>query len=121
MTRFMAITVLYALIGTAAMSARAEEPSSADDIRAGRALALTLCTPCHLVSSDQEAAPILRPPARSFDTIANRPGTTAESVRRFLSQTHRSLGKPGGMPNPELTEDQARQATAFLMSLKGRP
>ena len=102
--RLVAIAVLCALIRILDASARAEEPSSADHIRAGRALSLRLCTPCHVVSADQEMAPILRPPARNFRSIANRSGTTAESLRRFLGETHRSLGKPGGMPNPQLTE-----------------
>ncbi len=118
MKGFTMAAVLCAL--TAAISVRAEEPSAADDIRAGRALSLQVCTPCHVVSSDQETAPILRPPAPSFRSIANRPGTTEESLRRFLNETHRSLSRSGGMPNPKLTEDQVRQAAAFLMSLKGR-
>lgn len=120
MNRLVAIAVLCALIRILDASAGAEEPSSADDIRAGRALSLRLCTPCHVVSPDQETAPILQPPARNFRSIANRRGTTAESLRRFLGETHRSLGKPGGMPNPQLTEDQVRQATAFILSLKDR-
>lgn len=120
MNRFALAAVLCAFTGTLGTSVQAEEPSASDDIRAGRALSLSVCTACHVVSSDQEMAPILRPPAPSFHSIANRKGVTAESLRRFLSETHRSLGKPGGMPNPQLTEDQVRQAVAFLMSLRER-
>jgi mono/diheme cytochrome c family protein len=112
-----ALGVLTATLGT---SVHAEEPSAADDIRAGRALSLKLCTFCHVVSPDQEMAPILQRPARDFHAIANKPGMTAESLRRFLSETHRSIGNPQGMPNPELTEDQVRQAAAFIMSLRDR-
>ncbi len=120
MHRPVLLAVLWVLVCALDMSVRAAEPASADDISRGRALSLRLCTPCHVVSSDQEMPPILRPPASSFRFIANKPTTTAESLRRFLTGTHRTLGRPSGMPNPELTEDQVRQATAFLMSLKDR-
>lgn len=120
MIRFAMAAALCAFTAAFGMSLRAEEPSAADDIRAGRALSLKLCTSCHVVSSDQEMAPILRPPAANFHAIANKPGTTAESLRRFLSETHSSISTPKSMPNPELTEDQARQEAAFLMSLRDR-
>jgi hypothetical protein len=77
-----AVLCAFAALG---MSLHAEEPSAVDDIRTGRALSLRLCTVCHVVSSDQEMAPILRPPASNFHSIANKPGTTADSLRRFLS------------------------------------
>lgn len=101
-----------------AVSASAAEPAAADDARAGRALSLKLCTPCHVVSPDQELPPILRPPAPSFRAIANRPTTTDDSLRRFLTHTHASLRDVSGMPNPQLTEDQVREAAAFIMSLR---
>jgi mono/diheme cytochrome c family protein len=115
MTR-VATAALFA--ASLAVSASAAEPAAADDARAGRALSLKLCTPCHVVSPDQELPPILRPRAPSFRTIANRPGTTDESLRRFLTETHASLRDVSGMPNPQLTEDQVREAAAFIMSLR---
>jgi mono/diheme cytochrome c family protein len=116
----LVMTLIVAAIFAAshAVSASAAEPAVADDARAGRALSLKLCTPCHVVSSDQELPPILRPPAPSFRTIANRRGTSDESLRRFLAQTHAGLRDVGGMPNPQLTEDQVREAAAFIMSLR---
>ncbi len=119
MHRLTLLAVLCVLIRAPDMPVHAAE-AAADDVAKGRALSLKLCTPCHVVSPDQEMAPILRPPAASFHSIANKPATTAESLHRFLTQTHRSLGRPGGMPNPELTDAQVRQETAFLMSLKGQ-
>lgn len=121
MNRIVMAAALFALAGIVGAAAHGEEPISADDIRAGRALSLRLCTPCHVVSPDQEMAPILRPPAPNFRTIANRPGTTGDSLRQFLRETHRSISNPRSMPNPVLTEDQVRQAAAFLMSLRNRP
>ena len=120
MNRPAMTAVLCAFTAALAMSVHAEEPSAADDIRAGRALSLRLCTACHVVSSDQEMAPILRHPAPNFHSIANKPGTTAESLRRFLTETHSKISNPQSMPNPQLTEDQVRQAAAFLMSLRDR-
>ncbi len=114
----VAVLVAAAFSAVLAASAFAEQPATADDVRAGRALSLKLCTPCHVVSSDQELPPILRPPAPSFRTIANRPGTSDESLRRFLTRTHAGLRDVGGMPNPQLTEDQVREAAAFIMSLR---
>lgn len=92
--------------------------SAADDVRAGHILSLKLCTPCHLVEPGQEMTPILRPPAPPFRSIANRPGMTAESLRHFLSDSHRSFDRLGDMPNAQLTDDQVRQAAAFVISLR---
>jgi cytochrome c1 len=110
--------LLFAFVAASASTVRAEGPSSAEDIEAGRVLSLRICTACHLVSRDQDTLPILRPPAPSFPSIANRRGTTEEGVRRFLRTTHSTVRNPNSMPNPALTDDQIRQAAAFLMSLK---
>ncbi len=120
MNRLAMAAVLCALAGVLFTPVRAQEPAQADDVRAGRALSLKLCTACHLVLPNQEMMPLLRPPAPAFRAIANRPGVTADSLRRFLSETHSSIRSTKDMPNPELTEDQTRQAVAFLMSLRSR-
>jgi mono/diheme cytochrome c family protein len=110
--------LLFAVAAASASTVWAEGQSNADDIRAGRVLSLRICTACHLVSRDQDMPPILRPPAPSFSSIANRRGTTEEGVHQFLATTHSTVRSLNNMPNPELTEDQIRQAAAFLMSLK---
>jgi mono/diheme cytochrome c family protein len=120
MNSLATVAVLGALVGAFALSVHAEEPSASDGISAGRALSLKVCAACHVVSSDQEMAPFLRPPAPTFRSIANRPGMTTESVRHSLTEAHRGPGEPGRMPNLSLTEDQARQVAAFLMSLRDR-
>ena len=119
MKRIAMVAVLGVFAAAAAtVAARAEDQPAPDDIQAGRALSLRLCTACHIVLPDQEMAPILQPPATSFRVIANRPGTTEESLRHFLSETHSSMRNLKSMPNPKLNDDQIRQAVAFLMSLK---
>src|SRR5487761_2801250 len=42
----------------------------------------------------------------------------AETIRAFLTTTHRNLGSPAGMPNPELVDFQTRQVVAYLLSLR---
>ncbi len=120
MNRFATAAVLFAFTAALGMPVHAEGPSAADDIRAGRALALKVCAFCHVVAPKQDMPPILDPPAPSFRSIANKRGATAESIRRFLKETHSSVKTLNNMPNPEITEDQAREAAAFIMSLRER-
>ena len=70
----------------------------------GRAFALLVCAACHGVASDQEAPPILHIPGPSFDAIANKPGTTAESLRAFISMIHAKIATATNMPNPQLAD-----------------
>jgi mono/diheme cytochrome c family protein len=118
MNRFMISHLLVAIGALVGLAAHAQDTSSGADVRAGRALSLQVCTTCHVVLPDQDMVPILRPPAPSFRSIANQRGTTEESVRRFLTETHTRLSRPGSMPSPGLTEDQVREVAAFLMSLR---
>jgi len=41
-----------------------------------------------------------------------------DSIRTFLISTHRDISNPNGMPNPELTDFQLRQVTAYILSLR---
>ncbi len=118
MNRVVMLAVLGVFASAFAPGARAADQPETEDVRAGRALSLRLCTACHIVSPDQEMAPILEQPAPSFRAIANRAGTTEESLRRFISETHSSMNNVRSMPNLHLTDDQIREAAAFLMSLK---
>src|SRR6516162_10617461 len=93
----------------------------ADDVVQGHHLATLICSACHLAALDQPFEPILRPPAPSFDSIAQRASTTGESVQQFLATTHKDIGNPGGMPNPQLLDYQVSQLTAYLLSLRKRP
>jgi hypothetical protein len=73
---------------------------------------------CHVAGPDQEIEPILRPPAPSFESIARRSTITADSIRTFLTTTHRDIGNPKGMPNPQLLDFQIEQVTAYLLNLR---
>jgi mono/diheme cytochrome c family protein len=111
---FLAISAFSALA-----TAQAQQASSAaDDVQKGRYLAGLICSICHVAGPDQLVEPILRPPAPSFETIAQRSTTSADSIRTFLTTTHRNISNPAGMPNPELLDFQMRQVEAYLLSLR---
>jgi cytochrome c1 len=88
-----------------------------DDVQAGRRVALLVCYACHVVAPDQHDAPTLTPPAPSFESIAQRPNISAESLQRFLATTHRDASNPRAMPNPELIDSYARQVASYILSL----
>ena len=111
---FLAISAFSVLA-----TAQAQQASSAaDDVEKGRYLAGLICSICHVAGPDQLVEPILRPPAQSFETIAQRSTTSADSIRTFLTTTHRDISNPAGMPNPELLDFQIRQLDAYLLSLR---
>jgi mono/diheme cytochrome c family protein len=121
MTGLSSMTFCGALAGFVVFAASAQE-LSAGDPRVGRVLALKFCTSCHVVETDQEFPPIFKGPPEppNFQTIASRPSTTAQSLRKFLSTTHSTMTLPLHMPNPEITDDQTTQIISFILSLRDR-
>jgi len=105
-----------AMFMTCSLSSAFAQSPPQDDARAGRALALNQCYPCHIVSSDQEFSPIFTGPPKppNFDAIANKAGTTAESLREFLSTRHASVTMS------LLTDDEMRKIISFILSLRAR-
>ncbi len=95
-----------------------ESVNVSDDVQKGHHLAAIICSNCHVAGPDQEIEPILRPPAPSFESIARRSNITADSIRTFLITTHRDIGNPKGMPNPQLLDFQIEQVTAYLLDLR---
>jgi len=108
-------------LGFAVTSAWAQGPGVTDDVQQGHRLAVLICANCHVAALDQPFEPILRPPAPSFQSIAQRANVSTESVQSFLTATHRNISNPEAMPNPELLDSQARQVAAYLLSLRKRP
>ena len=99
-----------------AVPAQTASPAGpATDIATGRDLALQICSACHVVAADQHFAPTLRPPAIDFRAVANRPTTTAATLRAFLSAPH------GKMPDAMLVNDQITALADYLMSLRTQP
>jgi mono/diheme cytochrome c family protein len=84
----------------------------------GHQFALVVCAACHIVATDQKTPPILRSPGPSFDTIANRPGTTADSLKNFLATTHAEIAGAAGMPNEQLADYQTDEVISYILSLR---
>ena len=119
----MAIRIASAWLiafGVVAGSAWAQEAGT-DDVQQGHRLAILICANCHIAAKDQPFEPILRPPAPSFESIAQRSTISADSVRTFLTSTHRDISAPEGMPNPQLLDFQIKQMAAYLLSLRKQP
>jgi len=114
----VSIVAFLVLIGTWTVGADLRAFSREAGVSQGHRLALLACSPCHVVAIDQEAAPILRTPAPSFDAIANKPETTGDSLRAFLSTTHAKIATPSGMPNPQLADYQMAEVISYILSLR---
>ena len=83
----------------------------------GRGLAERTCASCHEVEPNQ-AKPAEHPGAPKFVDVANRPGTSSDSLRQHLKRTHANKIIPMGMPNPGLTDDETTKIVAYIMSLR---
>ena len=85
----------------------------------GEHIARLVCSTCHLVAVDQEYPPMLNHPAPDFSDIANRPGTSADSVQKFVTHTHWNLQAiPLSMPDMMLSKDETRAVALYIMSLR---
>lgn len=117
--KFIAAALSGAVIGCFAWSADAQKASTPGDAVAGRALALTACTGCHVVLPDQRFAPVFTgpPPPPDFGAIANRPNTSATSLRKFLSTLH-PVPPPQQMADPYLTSREREDLIAFILTLR---
>jgi mono/diheme cytochrome c family protein len=107
---------LAIMLAFSSMAVAAEAEKTADPAE-GHRLALKICSACHMVASDQQSPPVLRHPAPDFHAIAGKPGTSAASLQRFMLTTHAEIATPAGMPNPRLTENQAAEISAYILSL----
>lgn len=100
-------------------SVEAKKPIDGADVAAGRALALEACTGCHIVAADQPYRPIykgaIHPP--DFKDIANKADASAASLRAYLSSLP-AIPKNGQMANTDLTEQELREVSAFIMTLR---
>jgi mono/diheme cytochrome c family protein len=107
--------------GITGSSAWVEQTSVTDDVRQGKRLALLICANCHIVARDQPFEPILRPPAPSFESIAQRSIINADALQTFLTTTQRDISNPHGMPNLQLVDYQIKALTAYALSLPSSP
>jgi mono/diheme cytochrome c family protein len=88
-------------------------------VRRGEQIAQERCSACHVVAEKQEYPPLLKEPGPSFQSIANRPEKSRETVRKFVATTHWDLRSvPVTMPNPELSRAEALAVISYIFSLK---
>ncbi len=87
----------------------------------GHRLALLICSACHIAGPDQNGLPILRPPAVSFQSLAQKEGANYDQIREFMLTTHQDVTHPKEMPNPMLMEQEASDIAAYIISLRRRP
>jgi mono/diheme cytochrome c family protein len=104
---FVGIAGILFAIGTADAQAQRGQ----GDAAVGRAFALQVCTPCHVVSRHQLSPPRFAV-GPAFDAIANDATTTPSGLHAFLSTPHPT------MPNLILTRLEQRNIIAYIMSLK---
>lgn len=117
-TEMMRTALVSLLILSVVPCSVSAQSNATDDIQKGHQLAVTICAICHVAAPDQSYEPIMKPPAPSFVSIAQRKDTTADSLRLFMTTTHRGLDAPKGMPNPELMDYQIRELISYILSLR---
>ncbi len=114
-----AIRFIAALYALSVPTAWAADFPGGSQLAFGEHVARIVCSACHVVAKDQEFPPILNHPAPDFAEIANRPGTSMETLQHFVLNTHWDVDKlPMSMPNPMLTKDEARAVSRYIMSLR---
>lgn len=116
--RFAVSCLIFLTTVTTICSASAQQATTPDDVRKGHDLAAAICGVCHVAAPDQPYAPILKPPAPSFASIAQRKDIDADSLQKFMATTHRGIDNPTGMPNPDLMDYQVIQVVAYILSLR---
>jgi mono/diheme cytochrome c family protein len=117
MCRRSLIAGFVTLVGAMAAEASAQQqPASRGRVQEGHRLALSKCDACHVVASDQQYPPLLSHYAPSFQDVANRPNTTAQSLEAFLAHSHTFEN----MPYPDLTPAQVADLVSYIFSLRGR-
>lgn len=117
MLKSMSILVALAAVVSAG-PAFARQSDGGGSPATGRAVALNVCSACHLVAADQEVEPMASLMAPAFSTIANRPGATAAGLRTFIVKTHPTSDSPYQMPNPQLLDDQVRDVVSYILTLR---
>jgi len=105
--------MLSVVTGSTALAA---EQARSGNPRAGREFVGHNCDGCHVVAADQDLRPLIAGYAPSFAAIANRPETTAETLRAFLVRQHGY----SNMPYPDLAPADLANVVAYIVSLRHR-
>jgi mono/diheme cytochrome c family protein len=96
-------------------------PSASTEMRAGYRIARDICSACHVVHPSQTQALVLPQQGPRFEEIANRPGTTRESLANFIATTgFDAESRPITMPNQGLSQETTNEVASYIMSLRMR-
>jgi mono/diheme cytochrome c family protein len=90
-----------------------EQESKVPDIPTGETLARKLCVGCHVVDSGTDKIPQADVP--SFQSIADRPNQTIETLKTWLLAPH------APMPDPHLSRTEIRDLAGYIASLRKAP
>ena len=101
----LGVGVLLALVGSAVAQERAGSAAE------GHRFVETYCSGCHPVELRVARAGGIAP---DFVTIASRPSITKQSLTEFFQSSHPL------MPNFRLTQEEANDVIAYILSLKHR-
>jgi mono/diheme cytochrome c family protein len=120
MTILVCATILCAIWTASVSSAQTELAEG--DAQAGRTLAFHACSSCHIVAPDQPFMPVNIGPPRppDFREIANRPSTTAASLRGHMESLP-AVPAELQMARPQLSGQQLQDIIAFIVSLRDKP
>ena len=102
LTRFLA-ALLFILPGFASAQKQGEA-------KPGLIYAKKVCAECHMVRPEGGLSP--NPLAKSFKSIANRPGLSAMAIGVWMQSTHENM--PMIVPKPEDLND----VITYIVSLK---
>jgi mono/diheme cytochrome c family protein len=103
------LVIALATLATSAQLADAQEAHG--NVAHGRRLAEQWCGSCHQLTAEAEPP---RAGVPGFPQVARQPSTTALLLRVFLRTSH------GDMPNIQLSEADADDLVAFILSLAGK-
>jgi mono/diheme cytochrome c family protein len=109
--RLLPVTAML-LVGILSTAASAQDLPRGANIQAGHELASRNCASCHVVEAHQ-AVPPMPNYGPSFFDIAEKPGTSVQSLRTVLS-AHEPMRK---MPHAGLTPAQIADVSAYILSL----
>ena len=84
------------------------QPSEIGSISSGHQIAVTICGNCH----EDPTSPRKTAVGPKLEDIANRPSTTALSLREFLGSRHKR------MPNFIISKADTDDVIAYILSLK---
>lgn len=104
----IALSMLF-LFGVVHTAAAASRPGSRGAVAEGHRLAQAWCQSCHAIEPRTDG---LFDEAPSFQSIADRKGTTALSLKVFWRTSHQN------MPNLVISPEQAEPLSAYILSLR---